>query len=166
MRAQLILVALVALTAGCAKRAGDGYPSLLPRAIESADTAEPMREPVPAAPDPALDQQVTALAARLDEASRVFAAQADRAAQLAAEAQGADAGSEPWLAAQVALGELDVLRAATSGLVADIERSIIDRAAAGAMPYPALQSLYEDATRRAAAERARVTEVEAMLATA
>lgn len=166
MRERLLLLCTLALATGCTKPERDGYPSLLPRPIESADVAEPMREPDAARPDPALDQEIARLSAALGTAEAAFSAQADRAEQLARAARGAAAGSDPWIAAQVALGELDVLRATTNGLVADVERLTIERAASGAPAYPALETLYAAATTRAAAERARVSAIEAVLAPA
>lgn len=139
----LPLVALVAL-AGCAQRSSR-FPSLLPRAIESRDDAEPM----PAAPaiiaDPALDARVAAVDTALVKIRTDFEVRAARAQQLAESAKGQPAGSDAWLDAQSALADLDVVRSDVSSLISDLERMAIDRAAAGNPAYPALEVLRGDA---------------------
>ena len=132
------------LLAGCAQPSGR-FPSLLPRAIETRDDSEPMPANPAIAVDPALDAKLGTALAALDKTRSEFEAQATRAETLVKAAQGKPAGSEPWLDAQVALADLDVLRVKSSSTLSDLETDAIDRAAAGQPPYPAL----EDARARA-----------------
>jgi hypothetical protein len=156
-----LTLAIALVPAGCAAPRDDGYPSLLPRAIEKRGFGEPVSKAPPvAAPDAALDAAVAEQRAVLTTAATAFGAQADRAEQLAARARGAAAGSEPWIAAQVALAELDTLRGGTAGALADIERMAIDRAAKGEPPYPALESLLAEARRQNEGEVARIGRIE------
>jgi hypothetical protein len=160
MRVSLALVALVA-AAGCKAPRDDGYPSLLPRPIEKRGFAEPAPRPEPVAtPDAALDGDVARQRAALAKAGAAFAGKATDAERLATRARGARAGSEPWIAAQVALAELDTLRGGTAGALADIERLAIDRAAEGEPPYPALEALLIEARRQNEDEVARIGRIE------
>ncbi|HTG39548.1 hypothetical protein [Sphingomonas sp.] len=164
MRALLPLIPLLGM-AGCATLADNaGYPSLLPRAIEKRgfETPEPA-EPDPVAADPALDRDVARLTATLDAARTAFAAAADQAEQLASRTDDAAPGSEAWIAAQVALADLDTLRGGTAGALADIERLAIDRAATGNPPYPALEALLAAARAQNEAEIARIARIEGMM---
>ena len=141
-RIALIGTALPALlTAGGCAMSNDGrYPSLLPRAIEQRDQSEPI-VPVPVAvPDPALDAQLAMTDAAVAKAAGSFSPLANRAEAAGAAAKGQAVGSDPWLAAQAALADLDAVRADTASIVADLERMAIDRAAGGSPPYPALEA--------------------------
>ncbi len=136
---RLVFLALLAV-AGCAQPGGR-FPSLLPRAIETRDDAEPMPSAPAVVADPALDAQVAAADAALAKLRADFEVGAARAQQLADAAKGMPAGSEAWLNAQSALADLEVIRADVSSSISDLERLAIDRAAAGNPPYPALDAL-------------------------
>jgi hypothetical protein len=152
------------LSAGCSQSRVDDYPSLLPRPIEKRGFAEPEPKAPPVVrPDPALDTAIAKQRAALSAAAAAFGTQAERAERLASRARGAAAGSESWIAAQVALAELDTLRGATAGALADIERLAIDRAAKGEPPYPALEVLLADARRQNEGEVARIGGIEASM---
>ena len=149
------------LLAACASRGDDGYPSLLPRPIEKRGFADPAPKPEPVAtPDAALDAQVAKAKGALAKAGAAFADKAGEAERLAARAKGASAGSEPWIAAQVALAELDTLRSGTAGALADIEKLAIDRAAEGKPPYPSLETLLADARAQNQREVERINRIE------
>ncbi|HEX8387581.1 MAG TPA: hypothetical protein VF636_01075 [Sphingomonas sp.] len=138
------LLALL-LAAGCARQEGT-YPSLAIRPIERLGFEEP--DPKPARPpvaDPALDARLGEVGAALAESAAEFSAAAGRAETAAARARGAAAGSEPWLEAQVALGELDVLRAATSERFTDVAELVVARATTLQGEYPALTALQAEA---------------------
>lgn len=156
-------LALMALAAGCAPTRAD-FPSLLPRAIEDRSDEVAVAEPAPVVPDAALDGRIAALTEELTSADRAFAATADRAERLAARAGAA--GSESWIEAQVALAELDTLRAPVVGIVSSLEALVIDRGVEGKPPYPALDAAIATARDRNAAQAARVTAIEAQLAAA
>ncbi|MBA4048070.1 MAG: hypothetical protein C0476_05955 [Sphingomonas sp.] len=132
------------LLGGCAQ-SGNRFPSLLPRAIEVRDDAEPMAAAPVIVPDAALDAGVDAAATDLAIIKSRFEAGAARAENLVAAARGQAAGSTAWLDAQSGLADLDVLRADVSSAMSDLDRLAIDRAAAGSAPYPALEGLRNDA---------------------
>lgn len=157
----MLAVAALSLIAGCKAPGDDGYPSLLPRPIEKRGFADPAPRPAPVAtPDAALDGEVARAKGALAKAGSAFAAKAGEAERLAARARGASAGSEPWIAAQVALADLDTLRGGTAGALADIEKLAIDRAAAGKPPYPALEALLADARAQNQREIERINRIE------
>jgi hypothetical protein len=159
--APILGVVALSLIAGCKAPRDDGYPSLLPRPIEKRGFADPAPRPEPVAtPDVALDGEVARAKAALRKAGAAFAGKAGEAERLAARAKGAAAGSEPWIAAQVALAELDTLRGGTAGALADIEKLAIDRAAAGKPPYPSLETLLADARAQNQREVERVSQIE------
>ncbi|KQM27270.1 MULTISPECIES: hypothetical protein [unclassified Sphingomonas] len=141
-----------ALLSACAAPAGD-YPSLLPRPIEKISLAEPVR-PVPVAtPDAALDAKIATLAREATAAKASFDTAATRVGKTVGAATGSAEGSERWLGAQVALAELDVARTAIDVPLAELERLAVDRAAAGAPPYPALDAALAKANADATAQR-------------
>ncbi len=162
--APLASIAVLALIlSGCAPARGD-FPSLLPRPIEDRSDAVAVAEPVEVAPDPTLDTRITALASDLDQADRAFADAAAAAARLAAAA--GPAGSDSWLAVQVALAEVDTLRTPVVAIVSQLEQLAIDRGIAGLPPYPALDSAIAAARARNEAQIERVQAIEATLAPA
>ena len=161
MRSALLLGLL--LLAGCAGRAN--YPSLLPRAIESRNDAEPVRVPTVAAADPRLDTQIAEARVALERAAKDFAPYAERAATLVAKAKGAPAGSEAWLDAQAALADLDVLRGESSARTSDLEVLTIERASAGAPPYPALDAAYAAAQAQLREQTEKTAQLSAQLPT-
>lgn len=161
-RTPLTPVLFAALLSACAAPAGD-YPSLLPRPIEKISLAEPIR-PVPVAtPDAALDAKIAGLSRDVAGATRAFDAAVTRARPMVQAAKGTGEGSERWLGAQVALAELDVARTAIDVPLGDLERLAIDRAAAGAPPYPALDAAVAQANAAAAAQRTAIATLNATL---
>lgn len=161
-RTPLTPVLFAALLSACAAPAGD-YPSLLPRPIEKISLAEPIR-PVPVAtPDAALDAKIAGLGRDVAGATRAFDAAVARTRPTVQAARGTGEGSERWLGAQVALAELDVARTAIDVPLGELERLAIDRAAAGAPPYPALDAAVAQANAAAAAQRTAIATLNATL---
>jgi hypothetical protein len=161
-RALFLLAPIAATLSACAAPSGQ-YPSLLPRPIERIGMAEPVR-PVPVAtPDASLDGRIATLGRAVTAAGQSFDTAVARARPLVRAAQGSAEGSERWLGAQVALAELDVARTAIDTPLADLERLSIDRAAAGTLPYPALDTALAQATDAAAAQQQAIAELAAML---
>jgi len=155
------LLLLLAAT-GCAQST-DKYPSLALRPIETRSDAEPVVPVAAATPDAALDAQVAGMAAKLAQNDRDFAATAAKA-DVAAKAKGALAtGSDPWLAAQGSLAELEGLRGDTLGMVADIERTVTDRGTANQPPYPALDALRATAQAQLDGQIGRIAAIKASL---
>ena len=151
--------------AGCAAETTGGYPSLAPRAAEKIGFEEPQVAPAaPAAPDAALDAQIAAATVTLTEKARAFDAAERTASSRAAAARGAPAGSDAWLNAETALGDLDVIRADAGDPLATLEQLAIDRAAALAPPYPALDETLAAARARIEAMSARIAAIQAGLA--
>jgi hypothetical protein len=163
MKAALIPpVLFAALLSACAAPRED-YPSLLPRPIEKISLAEPVR-PIPVAtPDATLDAKIATLARAVTTGTTAFDAAVARARPLVRAAAGAAEGSDRWLGAQVALAELDVARTTIDTPLADLERLAIDRAAAGAPPYPALDAALAKATEAAKAQRTTIATLGASL---
>lgn len=114
-------------------------PSLLPRAIETRTDSTPVRDET-VRPDPALDTRIAQRAAAFDKAAAAFDAGKAALGRRIESGKGAAEGSERWLDAQQALGELQQLRTATDGAMTDIEALAIERAGAGLLPYPALDA--------------------------
>lgn len=162
-RPLLASVALAALLGGCAA-SDEGYPSLAPRAVENASFAEPIAPPpAAAAPDPALDARIAEAVAARESAMRDFDTAATRAAADARRARGAAPGSEPWIAAQTALAELDSLRARHQDAVGTLEDMAAARAQALEPAYPALEQALIAARAAAAELTQRIDAVAAML---
>jgi hypothetical protein len=142
---------LAASLAGCTSGGSDGFPSLAPRATETRGFDEPTPAPAtPVRPDPALDARIAEVRARLAERERQVGAARARAESQVTAAKGAAVGSERWLDAQVALGELDVAMSGGGEAVTTLEQLAADRGVAGEPPYPALDAALADA--RAAQE--------------
>lgn len=150
------------ILAGCAGATPPNAPSLLPRAIESRSDAEPVVPVQPVTADAALDARIAERVAAFETATAAFERSRASVAARVTRAKGAAAGSEPWLDGQAAIGELQQLRTATDGAIADLEALAIERAAAGAPPYPALDT----AIATAQAELDRQAGIEAQLNTA
>jgi hypothetical protein len=131
---------LILACSGCARDDGP-YPSLAPRAIEKLGFDEPdAPPPAPVAADPALDVEVAAADARLNKAARDFTDALVRVEAAARAARGAAVGSERWIAAQVALAELDASRAEMSEVLSNLDELAVKRAATLAPDYPALEA--------------------------
>lgn len=162
MRSLPALAALVLATvplAGCTV-ANDGYPSLLPRPIESRDEAEPVRPDPVATPDAALDTRIAEKRAAAAAGAKRFQEAAITAESRVAVARGVPAGSEAWVAAQSALADLDAIRGEMVELVTDLEEEAMKRAQAGTPAYPALDAAIAEIGGMATsqAERARALE--------
>lgn len=163
----LIAASAIPLFAGGCGRVEGTYPSLAIRPIERLGFEEPAARPVAVAmADPALDARLREVGAGLDEAAAAFASAAGRAQAAAARARGATAGSESWLDAQVGLGELDTLRAATSEEATDVEQLVLARATELQPDYPALTALQDRATGEVARQDATIRRIAAALAPA
>lgn len=162
MRSQFLLAALVlplGTLAACTAE-NDGYPSLLPRPIESRDESEPVRPDPVVVPDAALDARIVQKREAAAAATRRFQAAAITAETRVAIARGMAEGSELWVAAQSALAELDAIRGETVELVTELEQDAAARAQAGTPAYPALDAAIAEIGELAnsQAERARALE--------
>lgn len=163
MRRSVPLLA-VALAAGCSPTTDARYPSLLPRPIEGTSLDEPERPVQVATPDPALDARIAALAATLDKGASDFTASAREAEARVAVARGVPEGSEAWVNAQLALSDLDTIRAPVSGAMSELEELAIARGEAGQPPYPALDAAIARASALVTDQSARSRALEAALA--
>lgn len=115
------LLPIVLPLAGCAATGGD-YPSLAPRPVEQGAAAPAAAEP-PAAPpaNPALPAETAAILAAADKGHAAFLAQLGSARAAIEAARGKEAGSEAWVAAQVALSTLDAARSPVLAALADLD---------------------------------------------
>lgn len=153
------LPAALATLAACTAADG-GYPSLLPRPIESRSDAEPARPDPVATPDAALDRRIAEARALADAAAKRFQSAALEAETRVAVARGLAIGSDPWVRAQSALAELAPIRGETSQIVSDLEEMAITRASAGDPPYPALDAVIAEIGAIAKAQDDRVAALE------
>ena len=160
-----VLIPVLMLLGGCAQSA-NRFPSLLPRAIEVRDDAEPMAATPVIVADATLDAKITKASVSLATIQGAFEVGATRAEKLAMAAQGQAAGSTAWLDAQSALADLDVVRADVSSVISDLDRLAIDRAAAGVASYPALEALRDAARTQHADEGTIIDTLAAQLAPA
>lgn len=163
MRAPLTLIGLT-LLAACTEGTIKQYPSLLPRAIETQSLEEPERVAQPVGPDAALDTELASFTATLDKAAADFTAAANDAEAKIAVARGLAEGSEPWLDAQVALSNLDAVRAPATTIASDLESLAIARGAEGQPPYPALTAMIARAEALSAEQSAKIRMLEGALA--
>ena len=157
----LLLLSLAAL-AGCTQPAGR-YPSLLPRPIEQTSLAEPERPAPVATPDAALDAKLSQIRAALDAGAKAFATGAQDAEAKIAVARGTAPGSEPWLAAQVAMGGLAELRRPAVAALSELEELATQRGVDGLPPYPALDAAVNAAAEAANSQQARIDALDAAL---
>jgi hypothetical protein len=148
--------------AGCVQ-SNEKYPSLLPRAIESQGTAEPVRTAPVATPDPTLDARIATLTTELDKAQKDFTSAAQDTEAKIAVARGLAEGSEPWINAQVALAGLDVLRGRTADVLDALEQLAIERGRAGEPPYPALNATIARAAALSEDQGKRIRSLESAL---
>ncbi|MFM9828916.1 MAG: hypothetical protein ACKVOB_09265 [Sphingomonas sp.] len=155
------LVAL--LLAGCAG-GNAGYPSLLPRPIETRNEAESSPPPAAAEQDPALDGAIAAVERQLADVAVRFVQEQGRVAPAVTRAQGASTGSDAWLEAQSAVAALSGLRARTQASLADAEQLAVARADGRGQPYQPLEALLTTATRQAEAQGKAVDAMAAELA--
>ncbi|WP_137861102.1 MULTISPECIES: hypothetical protein [unclassified Sphingomonas] len=157
----ILLLSLTGL-AGCTQTTGR-YPSLLPRPVESTSLAEPERPMPVATPDAALDKRIAEIRAGLDAGAKAFAAGAQETEAKIAVSRGLPQGSEAWLQAQVAMGELAELRRPAVSALSDLEEMATQRGVDGLAPYPALDAAIADADRAASTQQARIDSLEAAL---
>ncbi len=120
------------------------YPSLAPRPIERAETAT-TPEATPAALDPAVGAEVTALLAQAERGEAAMTAAVRTACPAIARGAGASQGSEAWIAAQQAISAIEASRRDTAIARESIEALVLDQA-------------------RAAEDRARPVDLSALLA--
>lgn len=166
MRSQFLLAALalpLGTLAACTT-ANDGFPSLLPRPIESRDDGEPVRPDPVVVPDAALDARIARKREAAAAAAKRFQAAAITAETRVAIARGMAVGSEPWVAAQSALAELDTIRGETVELVTELEQEAAARAQAGTPGYPALDAAIAEIGGLATAQAERAAALEDALA--
>lgn len=155
------------LLAACGAPRQD-YPSLLPRPIESGMAGRPTPvQPVPApVGDSALDAAIAKSAASRASVEQAFDTALNAAERAVAAARGSAPGSDRWLSAQLALGQLDLNRDALSGVVSDLDRLASDRGIEGLDAYPPLTAALDAAREALAARRARIAALEEQLAPA
>ncbi|MDQ0251119.1 hypothetical protein J2W22_003183 [Sphingomonas kyeonggiensis] len=157
----ILLLSLTAL-AGCTETTGR-YPSLLPRPIESTSLAEPERPVAVATPDAALDKRIAEIRAGLDTGIKGFTAGAQDAEAKIAVSRGLPQGSEPWLQAQVAMGQLAELRRPAVSALSELEELATQRGVDGLPPYPALDAAVGAAEQAASSQQAKIDSLEAAL---
>ncbi|MET3826806.1 MULTISPECIES: hypothetical protein [Sphingomonas] len=158
-----LVVAFLLVTGGCTTPRSAEFPSLLPRAIESRSDAEPVAPVMIVETEPATDATLVDLEKAIDTAAKTFDAAADDADRNAKAAQGDAVGSDRWIAAQTALGQLDGLRATTSSAITDLDELALTRAAAGKPDYPAIATLRQKAQAALQKQAARIQEIQARL---
>lgn len=126
-RTTLALMALLALTSGCAG-SDSRYPSLAMRPFETAPPAAPP-EPDAAPNRPLADpSQLSALVDRAVAADRDFTGQQPAAAALARAAAGQPIESNARARALVAMADLAARRGATSAVLADLDQLVANSA--------------------------------------
>lgn len=158
----LAALVVIALLPGCTT-ADAGYPSLLPRPIEARGDAPAARPEPLATPDATLDAQIARWRAAADAAGGRFDTAAASAATKVAGAKSAAIGSETWIDAQSMLADLIPLHNDLVAILGEMERTASERAQAGQLPYPALDSAVETVAARVATQAERKAQLEAML---
>jgi hypothetical protein len=158
MRHPALLALPLALSA--CSTTGDGYPSLLPRPIESRDAGEVIRPDVIATPDAVLDSRIAERVAAAEKIATRFRALALETESRVAVARGVAPGTDSWLAAQVALADLNRARGETVEIVTALEETAAERIKAGAPPYPALDAAIATLSTAAAEQAQKVQALE------
>jgi hypothetical protein len=140
--------------AGCVTQGP--FPSLAPREGETLPIAEPVRTPAAVADDAALAARIEALLAQARHGMSAFDA-AFGATARAAAAAGA-AGSDSWIAAQVAISRLEAARTETTDAGAELDRLAEARAdqPTSAADRAALAAAIAEADRLAAGQQLRI----------
>lgn len=159
----LVFLALPVALSACST-AGDGYPSLLPRPIESRAEGEVMRPDPVATPDAALDMRVSEQVAAAEKIATRFRSLALETESRIAVARGVEPGSESWVAAQVALADLNRAHGEMVDIVTTLEEVAAERLRAGAPGYPALDAAIAALSRTAAEQAEKVQALEDALA--
>ena len=118
---RLLLPFLTSLAvAACATPAAPGEPSLAPRPAEAVDPRLPVEAAVDPRPvDPSLEARIAALVSQGRDSASAFAA-AEPAARTAAAGAG-PRESESWIAAQLALSELESRTGPLSAALAELD---------------------------------------------
>lgn len=135
------LFAISLLLGGCNVPRADA-PSLLPRPIETRSDAEPVRT-VEAAPDAALDAEISRRGAEFDASTTALSAAIAKSRPMIEAARGDKAGSDAWIGAQAMVTDLGTARATSDSALSDLEQLAIERAAAGLPPVPSLDARIE-----------------------
>lgn len=162
-RSPIALLILAATLSGCASTGK--FPSLLPRDVEQHSyDLEPRRAAPALTPDATLDAGIADAEKRFTASAGRFATVADTASRSIVPARGAAPGSDAWLDAQRALGELDSAHADVVALAADLDGMAIARASSGNPVYPALEALRQRVDAEIAAESARLDALHAGIA--
>jgi hypothetical protein len=159
----LALLALPLALSACST-AGDGYPSLLPRPIESRDAGEVVRPDAVATPDATLDSRIAEQLAAAERIATRFRSLAMETESRVAVARGVPPGSDSWLAAQTALADLNRTRGETVEIVTALEESAAARLQAGTPAYPALDAAIATLSRAATEQAETVQALEDALA--
>jgi hypothetical protein len=121
------LPSLALMLSGCAG-AQAGYPSLAKRSVEDAPIAQPAAPAPPAAPDPALDKDVARLSAQAQGGKDAFDKAWPAADRLARAASSAAVSSEAWVAAQLAISNLESARNDSVSALASLDVLYVERA--------------------------------------
>lgn len=125
---------LALLLGGCAVGSADGvagYPSLARRPIERQEAAAEAPAPVPVGipvVDSALEEQLAKLSAQVKAGATAFERSYGEAGRLAQRAAGSDVSSEAWVAAQVALSDLETARNDSVSALASLDTLYVERA--------------------------------------
>lgn len=121
------LILLPALLTACA--AASDVPSLLPRPIEQQVANPPaVPEPQPPAPaDAALQATIAATLNRARAAEAAFRREEPGATRTIAAGRGAAAGSETWIAAELARSVLDSARADAVAALGELDTLLVAR---------------------------------------
>jgi hypothetical protein len=116
--------AALLLVSGCADHSG-AIPSLTPRPIEKIGKSmidEPVGKPLVLKPsDPSRVEAVNALVSKARAAVAPFQQSVDQAMPVLRRAVGSPQGSENWVAAQVALGRVEINRAPVKSALSDLD---------------------------------------------
>lgn len=157
----ILLLSGAAMLSACA--AGGAFPSLAPRAVEQDDAvAETPDVPAQGATE-AVDPQLAArLAGLLADARRGQAAfEALLPSATSAVAGAGSAGSEAWIAAQLAVSRLEAGRAPSVVALADLDALAI--AHAGTAALPAVMAARGEAQALAVAQQQRIEALQGRL---
>ncbi|WP_375273120.1 hypothetical protein [Sphingomonas sp.] len=165
-RRSLPLCVMLLPLSACAVPEGP-YPSLAPRPAEKLGFEEPAPPPpAMAIRDPALDARLAYNARERAAAIKAFDAGAARAERLVSAARGAAAGSDRWLEAQIAIAELDAVRARHRDALGALEDLASARARDLQPAYPALEAALVEARRTSEEQTRRIDGLVARLAPA
>lgn len=114
------------LLSGCAG-AHESYPSLARRPIETAPIAEVIAPAPAVAADSKLDADIARLLAQADKGSAAFDAAYVRANKLTQTASSAAVSSDAWVAAQLAISNLESARNDSVSALASLDTLYVER---------------------------------------